>query len=153
MNLLQFWIILNLLKKPFLKFLFNLLQYCFCFTLWFFNHEACGILGPQPGIKPTPPALEGKVFTTGPLVKSPTLTYFIDIHNVLFLSAMSVHLLPAFKTTYLYSFLFSRLVELIEKWGKCDIKKKKIETTYFSTWRWPQSGFYPTSSLCVNNTN
>ena len=81
----------------------------------FLGHKAYGILTPQPGIKPTPPALEGKVFTTGPLVKSPTLTYFIDIHNVLFLSAMSVHLLPAFKTTYLYSFLFSRLVELIEK--------------------------------------
>ena len=45
--------------EPVLKPLLNLLQYCFCFTLWFFNHEACGILGPQPGIKPTPPALEG----------------------------------------------------------------------------------------------
>ena len=32
----------------------------------FFVSEACGILAPQPGIKPTPPALEGKVLTTGP---------------------------------------------------------------------------------------
>ena len=23
----------------------NLLQYCFCFTFWLFDHEACGILG------------------------------------------------------------------------------------------------------------
>ena len=30
---------------------------------WFFGHGACGILGPWPGIKPTPPALEGKVLT------------------------------------------------------------------------------------------
>ena len=28
---------------------------------WFFGHEACGILAPQPGIEPTPPALEGEV--------------------------------------------------------------------------------------------
>ena len=32
---------------------------------WFFGHEACGILAPGPGIEPTPPALEGKVLTTG----------------------------------------------------------------------------------------
>ena len=27
----------------------------------FFGYEACGILAPTPGIKPTPPALEGEV--------------------------------------------------------------------------------------------
>ena len=32
----------------------------------FFGHEACGILAPQPGIKPTLPEWEGKVLTTGP---------------------------------------------------------------------------------------
>ena len=31
-----------------------------------FGHEACGILAPWRGTKPTPPALEGKVLTTGP---------------------------------------------------------------------------------------
>ena len=36
----------------------------------FFGCEACGILAPQPGIEPTPPALEGEVLTTGPLGKS-----------------------------------------------------------------------------------
>ena len=33
---------------------------------WFFGREACGILAPQPRIKPAPPALEGKVLTAGP---------------------------------------------------------------------------------------
>ena len=33
---------------------------------WFFDPEACGILGPQPGMELTPPALKGKVSTTGP---------------------------------------------------------------------------------------
>ena len=37
---------------------------------WFFGPEAGGILAPQPGIEPTPPALEGKVLTTGPPGKS-----------------------------------------------------------------------------------
>ena len=35
-----------------------------------FGHQACGILAPQLGIKPAPPALEGKVLTTGPAGKS-----------------------------------------------------------------------------------
>ena len=35
-----------------------------CFV--FFGHEARGILVPQPGIEPAPPALEGEVLTTGP---------------------------------------------------------------------------------------
>ena len=38
---------------------------------WFFGREACGILAPQPGVEPTPPALEGEVLTTGPPGKSP----------------------------------------------------------------------------------
>ena len=34
-----------------------------CFD--FFGPEAWGILAPQPGVEPTPLALEGKVLTTG----------------------------------------------------------------------------------------
>ena len=56
--------------EPFLKSLLNLLQYCPCFMFWFFGCEACGILAPRPGIKLSPPALEGKVSTTGPPGKS-----------------------------------------------------------------------------------
>ena len=33
---------------------------------WFFGHDACGILTPQAGVKPTPSALEDEVLTTGP---------------------------------------------------------------------------------------
>ena len=36
----------------------------------FFCREACGILAPLPGIKPTPPSLEGEALTTGPGGKS-----------------------------------------------------------------------------------
>ena len=32
---------------------------------WFFGCKACVILAPQPGIEPAPPALGGKVLTTG----------------------------------------------------------------------------------------
>ena len=31
------------------------------FMFWFFSHEACEILTPQPGIEPAPSALEGEV--------------------------------------------------------------------------------------------
>ena len=33
---------------------------------WFFGHKPCGILAPQPGIEPSPPALEGDVLPPGP---------------------------------------------------------------------------------------
>ena len=33
----------------------------FLFMLWFFGHEACGILAPLPGIETTTPALEGSL--------------------------------------------------------------------------------------------
>ena len=42
---------------------------------WFFGREARGILAPQPGIEPTPSALEGEVLTTGPPGKS--LLFFL----------------------------------------------------------------------------
>ena len=38
---------------------------------WLFGHEAWGTSDPQPGIQPTPHALEGEVLTTGPPGKSP----------------------------------------------------------------------------------
>ena len=41
-----------------------------------FGHQACGILAPQLGIKPAPPALEGKVLTTGLPGKSPQYNPF-----------------------------------------------------------------------------
>ena len=36
----------------------------------FGGQKACGILGAQPGIKPTPSALEGEVLATEPPGKS-----------------------------------------------------------------------------------
>ena len=40
-----------------------------CFS--FLHRKADGILVPRPGIKPTPPALEGELLTTGLPEKSP----------------------------------------------------------------------------------
>ena len=37
---------------------------------WFYGSEKCGVLTPQLRTEPTPPALEGKVLTTGPSGKS-----------------------------------------------------------------------------------
>ena len=42
---------------------------------WFFGQEACGILSPQPGIEPAPPALEGQVLATGPPGESPGIIF------------------------------------------------------------------------------
>ena len=43
---------------------------------WFSGCEACGILVPQSGIEPTPPALEGEVLTTGPPGKSQKMFFY-----------------------------------------------------------------------------
>ena len=40
------------------------------YALFFFGHEACGILASLPGMESTPPALEDVVVTTGQPVKS-----------------------------------------------------------------------------------
>ena len=47
--------------KVFIEFV----QYCFSFMFRFFGLKACEILASQPGIEPSPPALEHKVLTTG----------------------------------------------------------------------------------------
>ena len=48
------------------KSLLSLLKYCLFDVFCFFGHEACAILAPQPGIKPTTPPLESEVLTNGP---------------------------------------------------------------------------------------
>ena len=54
-----------------LKSLLNLLQYCFCFFIfWFCGFETCGIAAPCPSIELASPALEGNFLTTGPPGKS-----------------------------------------------------------------------------------
>ena len=66
--------------EPFFKVFIEFVKHCFCFMFWFFGTEACRILVPRPGIEPVPPALEGKVLTTGPPGKS--LWYFVIIAQI-----------------------------------------------------------------------
>ena len=50
---------------------------------WFFGHEACGVLTPQPGMEPTSPATDGEALTTGPPGKSLILLLLI-IHYLFY---------------------------------------------------------------------
>ena len=68
----------------FLKSLLNLLQYLFCFVFQFLGREACRILTPRSEVKPSAPALEGAVSSTGPPGRSPPVELFSIIallHN------------------------------------------------------------------------
>ena len=56
--------------KVFIEFCYNIPSVS---HFWYFGYQACGILAPQPGIRPTPPALEDEVLTTGPPGKPPGL--------------------------------------------------------------------------------
>ena len=62
--------------KVFIEFVTILLLF------YVLGHEACGILAPQPGIEPAPPAQEGKVLTTGPPGKSQVVTF--EIRRIVF---------------------------------------------------------------------
>ena len=59
--------------KVFIEFVTTL----FLYFVWFFGREACGILGPRPGIKPAHPILEGEILTTGPPGKSPDCCFYL----------------------------------------------------------------------------
>ena len=64
-KVLLIWTIL----KSFFEFVTILLMFYGLF-FFFFGLKAHKILAPQLGIEPAPPALEGKILTTGPLGKS-----------------------------------------------------------------------------------
>ena len=56
---------------------------------WCFGCVAYGILAPLPGIKHPPPALEGKILTTGPPRKSPKYPWFKRAIKTFFLIAQN----------------------------------------------------------------
>ena len=83
---------------------------------WIFGREACGILAPEPGMEPTPSALEGEVLTSGPPGKSCNDWTLRNAGQMVFMSDaglkkkfrwnIAAHLsMPAF--AYLYVFLCS----------------------------------------------
>lgn len=58
---------------------------------WFFGDEASGILAPQQGIKPSLPALEGEVSTSGPPRKSLKQFKDANMHHILCMTLSIVH--------------------------------------------------------------
>ena len=60
---------------------------------------ACGILAPRPGIGPVPPAMEGKVLTTGP----PGMSLRDSLNSVVLYSFQKFHTHNFF---FFFSFIF-----------------------------------------------
>ena len=94
------------------------------YALVFFGHDACGILAPWPGIKPTTPVLEGKVLTTGPPGKSRWAFIYIAL---LSLSFFSLHFL--FWLIYVFS-VFLKYVKFVLK------KTSRQAIFFFFFWCW-----------------
>ena len=59
---------------------YNIVSVFFIFYFYFFCHEACRILAPQPGIDSSLVAFEGEVLTTGP----PGNSLFLSSNNTEF---------------------------------------------------------------------
>ena len=82
MSLPWFSLCLISLFEDFIVFAVTLLLF-YDFVLFFLEgvgQEVCGVLAARPGIKPTIPALEGQVLTTGPPGKFP-FALFLTLHN------------------------------------------------------------------------
>ena len=103
--------LLRFLYGLFLKSLLNLLQYCFCFMFWFFSHEVCWILAPQPGIQLILPALEGEVLITGLPGITDIQSLIIDIAILIFI--IFCH---CFLFVTCFYFLFSTFFLLCDLW-------------------------------------
>ena len=58
-----------------LNFIFFYFIFVIFFLKDFFGLEACGILIPQPGVEPAPPASDGKASTTALPETSPSLNF------------------------------------------------------------------------------
>ena len=84
MSLPWFSLCLISLFEDFIEFAVTLLLF-YDFVLFFLEgvgQEVCGVLAARPGIKPTTPALEGQVLTTGPPGKFP-FALFKSLKSVL----------------------------------------------------------------------
>ena len=102
--------------KGFTQFVTILLLFV---MFWLFGCETCGILAPQPGIESAPPALEGKVLTTGPPGKSLTMAIFNN-HLIKFLKIkqLACKQVPAGTPLSLEMFNEAPRVSLPEAQGK-----------------------------------
>ena len=106
---------------------------------WFFGHEAYGISALWPGIKPAPPALEGKVLTTGPPGKSP-MSYFksrlIVSIPVSYLSCSVTCLVSCQCVGFLLSFLMPKMFcwELATLSRAIKAKADRFDSFPFAAW-------------------
>ena len=81
---------------------------------WLFRHKACGILATWPGIEPAPLALEGKVWTTGALGKSPSSGLFLCISFFYFFIGIKLIYNASFSWSMnqQYTYIASLLIEI-----------------------------------------
>ena len=90
---------------------------------WFFDPEACGILGPQSGMELTPPTLKGKVSATGPagnlqafLLKSCSLLHLDEIQCKVITAFLEYeHQLITGDIIYAQLYLIKMMKQLIEQ--------------------------------------
>ena len=83
--------------------------------------EVCRILGPQPGIEPTPSAVKGRVLTTGPPGKSLNLPI---LYTIQFYSLKS----PGLHCTFLLQVLYSKPIHpyLLYLFPQCDLGSELV---------------------------
>ena len=83
---------------------FNSFKKTYLFIYLFSHHMACGILFPQPGIKPVPPAVEGQSLNHWTTRDFP-LKFFVCLFVCLFFEvSLTYNKLHTYKVYYLVSF-------------------------------------------------
>ena len=108
------------------------------FMGFFFFFFGCGILVPQAGIEPAPPALEGEVSTTEPPGKSPRWTVCVHVR---LLSPSMAEYFPALRVTYATkrSFLSPSLL----KTGRSPGRVPKITVLTCRNYQLPVTVMFP----------
>ena len=114
---------------------------------FFFFHNACAILAPRQGIKPTLPALEGEVLTTGPSGKLFCI-YVLDHILILFLSIFKKSCKRA--TIMQILILIMQILVIPHNaniWYYLSIKRKKSRNFTFMQIFWAKNKLFGTETL------
>ena len=122
--------------------LWGILFYLFTKKFWP-NPKACRILAPQPGIKPSLPALEGRVLTTGLPVKSFVL--LIKVQNCV------CNMLRACVLNHFSGFQLFETLWTVAHWPPLSMGFSRQE--YWSGLPCPPPGIFLTqgSNLCLQH--
>ena len=111
--------------------------------VFFFCHEAYGILAPWSGVETTPPSLDGKVLTTSPAGKSLIPLFWCELHSCSYSAFKLYVFLPHFpcdsrsisprcSSSPVKQFLFGAWESIVIRYYNGDLTISRYKSPHFS---------------------